>query len=296
MTRALGFLLALLAGGAANAQAPGAPVGFWAAEPFPQGRRSLPLSGGTLTGDLTVGGGDFSVTLAGGGEFAINTLGSSGSQALRCQHTVPSTGSCALTTGPASTTTGGLLVATLGVFANTGGSGITLNNTTGVVYGSSSFYALTAGTFAGATSGFVRGAWFRLAWTNAMLAACGAGATCDITIGTLQARIMVKRALIEVTGQATHASTLTMSLGTAAGGTQYVLASDLKAAAGTLYGDAVAETGASLKDSGNTAWVDHIPAFGTTQALNVRLTAGAGNVNSVTGSTGAVLLLLELIP
>lgn len=202
------------------------------------------------------------------------------------------------TLGPASTTTIPISISRTEFTTNAGSTGYAgVNSTDGIIYGGSATFTLTAGTFTGNTQGYLRATWYKLDWTNAMLAACGAGATCDLTVVTLPAKTRVERALLVVATAATHASTLTMSIGTAAGGTQYVLAGDIKAAANTVYGDAQngAETGASLF-SATDKWLDHIPSWTATQAINARITAGAGNVNSVTTSTGSVYLLLERIP
>lgn len=123
--------------------------------------------------------------------------------------------------------------------------------------------------------------------SNADIVALGAVTAGEITVVSSGARAILHRALIEVVAAATGATTITASLGTAAAAyDQLLLAADIMAAAGTLYGDLAAELG--------TAFVDYLGVFyPTTTALKVQVavTGGGKTMANVTGASLKIHLL-----
>lgn len=152
--------------------------------------------------------------------------------------------------------------------------------------------ALTAGTMTYANAGVAVGGWNKFTWTNAQVVALGAVGTGEIPVCTLPAKAAVKRALVVIGTAATQAATLTVSVGTAATAyINYVVASNAKAAANTIYGDAAAEQGTSL-----AADVLHIPSWTSTTVVNAQFIIGSGTLADVTASTGAVYLYVDILP
>lgn len=156
----------------------------------------------------------------------------------------------------------------------------------------------TNGTMTASTTGQIRASWHRYAWTNAMITALGATTSGDITVCTLAAKTRVMQAYVVITGQGVLAgATLTGQVGTDATYSDYLAAGDLKAAANVVYGDANAECGASLPGGG--LYVGHMPSYTATTAVKMRVTtdgAGGATLSGVTGSTGYVYLLTEVLP
>jgi hypothetical protein len=119
-------------------------------------------------------------------------------------------------------------------------------------YAASTDLALTAasgGTTGNATlsnNGYLRTATSKMAITHAAFdTACDTLTTCNYKMVTLPARTIVNRAYFVVDIAETHITPVTVSCGdTAAGYVDYILAATTTAQ--TIYGDAVAEQGASL--------------------------------------------------
>jgi len=164
----------------------------------------------------------------------------------------------------------------------------TINGTTGsgsVVLASN--LTLTAGTFTVVTNGAVRRVVSRFDWTNAMVTALGAGTAGNVAICTLPAKTILMNAYSVIGTAAGGVATLTVSVGrVAANYDDYLVASDAKAAANTVYGDALAERGTNL-----TGY--DIPSFTGTTLVNARFISTGGNLNAVTTSTGSVYLMTE---
>lgn len=149
---------------------------------------------------------------------------------------------------------------------------------------------MTAETQARQSSGLIHS----YTWTNAQVVALGASTTGDITVATLPAKTQVKNAYVVITGQGAGTTTLTVSCGDAVGGTpfiNYVVASDAKAAANTVYGDAVAERGTSLDTE---FW--YLPSYTATTLVTCHFISTGANLDQVTGSTGRVILETALLP
>lgn len=139
------------------------------------------------------------------------------------------------------------------------------------------------------------------AWTNAMVVALGAALTGDINVVTLPAKTRIDKALLVIDTAAAGPTTLTVSCGDAGGGTpfiNYIVPSDAKAAANTVYGDLAsgAETGTSLFDA-TAKWVgNYIPSYTTTTLVTCHFIATVANLNTVTTSTGRLILTTTLLP
>ena len=125
-------------------------------------------------------------------------------------------------------------------------------------------------------------------WTNATITAGAGGTTLDATVGTLPAKSQLLSAYVIVDGQATFAAgTLKAGLGVA-GATyvDWIVSSDIKAAAGTVYGDAAAERGTDMA----------IKFYTTAQTVKSQFIAGAGDLANVTGSSGTIYVTYMVFP
>ncbi len=188
---------------------------------------------------------------------------------------------------------------------NNGGSGVTLDWASGVLQvldNTSSGYfgflasnyqlssALTAGTMGYPLQAFVRRNVNKFTWTNANVVALGAALTGNIAVCTLPAKTVVINAYVIITGAATGPSTLTVSVGrTAAAYIDYIVASDAKAAANTVYGDASAERGTNL-----TGY--DLASFTGTTVVNAQFVATVANLDQTLASTGSIYLETMTFP
>jgi hypothetical protein len=130
-------------------------------------------------------------------------------------------------------------------------------------------------------------------WTNAQVAALPTTAG-DITVATLPAKTQVKNAYVVITGAAAGPTTVTVSCGDAVGGTpfiNYIVASDAKAAANTVYGDAVGERGTSLDVE-----FSNLPCYTATTLVTCHFISTGADLSTVTGSTGRVILETVTLP
>ena len=203
-----------------------------------------------------------------------------------------SAGTAALCTTVGGTSTGSLYVSGINFSSSNGGATVLSSSITdGYKYGTGGSYILTAGTMTGNTTGYLRTMWTKFTWTNAMVAAL-AGTTDNIAVCTLPAKTIVKRCMVVITGAAAGPTTVTVSIGrVAAAYIDYVVASDAKAAANTVYGDAQAEIGTGL-----VGGIDDMPSYTGTTVVNAQFVSTVGNLSTVTGSTGLVFLETELLP
>ena len=136
-------------------------------------------------------------------------------------------------------------------------------------------------------------------WTNAMLVAGGAATTWDVTVATLPAKTQLLDALVVITGAAAGPATVTVQCGDTGTFVNYVCPTgcDAKAAANTVYGDAISgsETGTALFDA-TAKWIPaHLPSYTATTTVTCRF-IGATRVDGITGSTGRVILTTRLLP
>lgn len=127
-------------------------------------------------------------------------------------------------------------------------------------------------------------------WTNAQVVALGAALTGDITVATLPAKTVVNNAYVVITGQGAGTATLTVACGrTGAAYIDYIVASDAKAAANTVYGDASAERGTNLV-------MYDLPSYTATTDVKCHFISTVQNLDQTTGSTGRVILTTTLAP
>ena len=146
--------------------------------------------------------------------------------------------------------------------------------------------ALTAGTMTAERTANLLTSTSSYTWTNAQVVTALA-TTGNITVATLPAKTQVLDAMVVITGAAATSTTLTVSCGrTGASYIDYIVASDAKAAANTVYGDASAERGTNL-----TGY--DLPSYtGTTNVVCQFVKTGS----DPTASTGRVILTTRLLP
>lgn len=134
-------------------------------------------------------------------------------------------------------------------------------------------------------------------WTNAMVVAAASSSN-KIDVCTLPAKTAVARVWVAIKTAATQAATLTVQAGTAADTDGYVVASDAKAAANTVYGDAIAEQGALLFVPGDTDdyHLTNLPSYTGTTVVQIEFVIGAGTLADVTASTGRVVIESIVLP
>ena len=154
---------------------------------------------------------------------------------------------------------------------------------------------LTAGTMTATSTvqSLMRRSVSKFAWTNAMVTALGAATTGDITICTLPAKFVVTNVLLVVDTAETALTSLTGAVGrTGAGYIDYVVASSLKAAANTVYGDADAERGTNMSP---TKAID-LPSYTGTTDVKMHFISGVENLDQAVACTGTVLIEGYLLP
>lgn len=128
-----------------------------------------------------------------------------------------------------------------------------------------------------------------LPWTNAQVAAL-AGTSGELTMLTLPAKCQVLDALVVIDGQGAGVTTLTVSAGyTATAYIDYIVASNAKAAANTVYGDASAERGTKL-----TGY--DLPSYTATTAIKLQFISTVQNLSATTGSAGRLILVCRQLP
>lgn len=186
----------------------------------------------------------------------------------------------------------------LGTYA--GGSGVleplrlATNNVVGLSVSTTAAVSLpqvilASGTMTGSAEAILSSNQTCRSWTNANVTALGATTAGDISFGTLPANFIVRNAYIKITGAAAGPATVTVSLGrTSASYIDYIVASDAKAAANTVYGDASAERGTNL-----TGY--DLPSPTGTTAVNAHFISTGANLSTVTGSTGTVCVFTEKV-
>ena len=152
--------------------------------------------------------------------------------------------------------------------------------------------APTAGGLTVATAGLINTVLNKYSWTNAMITALGATTTGDLTVCTLPAKTLVKKAFVVITGQAAGTTTLTLAVGrTTALFIDYIVAKDAKVAANTVYGQLVAELGTNL-----SALTGDLPSLSGTTDIKMHLISTVQNLSSCTGSSGDIYLETIQLP
>jgi len=161
--------------------------------------------------------------------------------------------------------------------------------------GHGNIIASTAITAVGTATynGVIRTGVYKRAWTNAEVTAFGAVLSGDLKVATLPAKTVVRNAYLVIDSQASGTTTLTASLGrTSTAYIDYIVASNAKVAANTVYGDATTvERGTNL-----TGW--DLPSY--TVAVDIYLqfvaTDASKKLEDVLGCTGTIFLLTETLP
>lgn len=152
--------------------------------------------------------------------------------------------------------------------------------------------ALTAGTAQYVAVAYSRRAIHKFRITNAMVVAA-AGTSAKLTLCTLPAKTIVHHAHMAVVTAATQAATLTGQVGPSDDTDGYVVASSLKAAANTVYGDANAELGDDLF---STVALNPLKSYTTTTTVQVEFVIGDGTLADVTACVFDVYLDCTILP
>lgn len=108
------------------------------------------------------------------------------------------------------------------------------------------------------------------------------GTTHDLTVATLPAKTFITHILADVTtpfvcAQTCTTATLSATVGSAAGGAQYLASFDLDAAA-AQFGDADAEFGASLAQATIPTPLGALGSWASTSPVSLRVTSAVGNL------------------
>lgn len=153
----------------------------------------------------------------------------------------------------------------------------------------SSAVAPTNGSLTASNQNEVKTSLYKYAWTNAMVAGLS-GTANTLTVCTIPAKSIVKRAWVRVLTAAGGVSTLTVSLGRVTTDfIDYIVASNAKAQA--IYGDASTENGTGLVDL-----FGDLPSMTAATDIKLRFNADAENLSAVTTSTGEVILEITQLP
>ena len=128
--------------------------------------------------------------------------------------------------------------------------------------------------------------------------------TADITIATLPAKTRLVGVYADLTTTfactaTCTTATLSMTVGTAAGGNQILASFDVDAAT-AVFGDADAELGAAVNAAGRVQDA-YIASWSSTQILTARLTSGTGNIgdgstSNLSQGTIVFYLVTEVLP
>lgn len=186
----------------------------------------------------------------------------------------------------------GLLIGTRGAAPTIIGAnsiaGLRFDGTTAVP--SLPLAGLTAGAMTVTNNAVASRTVTRFDWTNAMVTALGGVGAGDITVCTLPAKTVVINAYVVIDTPDTSANALTVAVGrTSATFVDYIVASDAKAAANTVYGDASGERGTNLTGF-------DLPSVTGTTAVKAHFVKTTTNLSTVVGSTGHIYLVTEVLP
>ena len=127
-------------------------------------------------------------------------------------------------------------------------------------------------------------------WDNADIVGLGATTSADILVTALKDGQVVKNVFVVVRNPASNVTTLTISCGrTGAAYIDYIVASDAKAAANTIYGNDSAERGTN-----NTGY-DFVVFSGATD-IKCQFISTGGNLADVLDSSGQVIIEYTRVP
>ena len=155
--------------------------------------------------------------------------------------------------------------------------------------GGASFTALTAGDLTVVNDGS-DGKPFVATWNNTQVNALGGVTTGSIRVATLPAKTYVRNAYVTITTTETVPTTLTVSLGrTASNYIDYIVASDAKAAANTVYGNVSGERGTNLTG------YDYPSRTATTDVF-IQFVATGDDLENLLDTAGEVVIDYMVIP
>lgn len=160
--------------------------------------------------------------------------------------------------------------------------------TSGVVLNSNQ--AQSNGSMTLTTSAAVVKVVTRYDWTNAQVAALGAVTAGDITVGTMSSQTVVTNVYVVIKTSGATVTTLTVAIGrVSASYIDYIVASDAKAAANTVYGAVSGDRGTNL-----TGY--DLPSYTGSTAIKAHFISTGGNLSTVTGSTGTIYIETMKLP
>lgn len=149
---------------------------------------------------------------------------------------------------------------------------------------------LTSSTMTAEIQGQVRSVYHSYTWTNAMITALGATGSGDVNVAILPAKTVVENVYVVILTPDSSANALTVACGrTGALFVDYIVASDAKAVSGTVYGDSGAERGTNLTGF-------DLPNYAGTTTVTCHFIKTTTNLNTVTGSSGRVIIKTSLVP
>ena len=131
----------------------------------------------------------------------------------------------------------------------------------------------------------------RFDWNVTMVNAIGAVLAGDISVCTLPPKTVVTNCYMVILTPAAGLATLTIAVGrVGAGYIDYIVASDGKAAANTVYGGSAAQRGTNLTGF-------DLPVYsGTATTVNAHFIATVNNLSTATASAGCIYLETMLLP
>jgi hypothetical protein len=130
--------------------------------------------------------------------------------------------------------------------------------------------------------------WYRFSWTNADIQSLGAVAAGDLLVNTLRPGLIVLRAALMITSQATGPATLTASLGrTGPNYNDWIVQRNLMVAPPAGYGLNLADLGTRMSDL-----LGDVPSLVNPTPFYMHLIATGGNLNTVQNCTGYAYLEL----
>jgi hypothetical protein len=165
----------------------------------------------------------------------------------------------------------------------------TAANTWAAAGGSVTSQTLTTAAAAVASNGVRAVTVSTFTWAPAQLITLGGGTSGNLKVATLPAKTVITNAYIIITVPDGSAISLTVSLGrTGANYTDYIVASNAKAAANTVYGDAGAERSTNLTGYDLPSWTAATDVY-------ARFVSGDAAMDELT-SEGVVVIEHYTIP
>jgi len=128
------------------------------------------------------------------------------------------------------------------------------------------------------------------------LVALGDNLTANVLLGNLPAKSRILRALLQTKTAVAGVTAMTVAIGTnSASYNNMLVAADVKAAANTLYGDALTEIGAALQNLSGS-YIDFIPSLTVDTAIYALLTVTTEKLKDITAGEFDMLVEYETLP